>query len=68
MRRLRAVGEFAYDFVIGDDWRLAIGVVAALGGAALLVAIGVNAWWFTPVVVVAILGRSVSRDGGPPAP
>ena len=30
--RLRAFGAFWYDFVIGDDWLVAAGVVAALAG------------------------------------
>lgn len=28
--RLRAFGAFWYDFVVGDDWRVAVAVVAAL--------------------------------------
>ena len=35
-RRLAAFGAFWYDFVVGDDWRLAVGVVVALGLAQLL--------------------------------
>lgn len=39
MRVLRSVGRFVYDFVIGDDWKIAAGVVGALlVGALLLVA------------------------------
>ena len=30
--RLRAFGAFWYDFVVGDDWRVAVGVVIALAG------------------------------------
>ena len=30
--------RFWWDFVIGDDWRIAAGVVVVLGGGALLVA------------------------------
>jgi ribose/xylose/arabinose/galactoside ABC-type transport system permease subunit len=56
MRRLRAFGAFWYDFVIGDDWRVAVGVVVALGAVAGLVHGGVNAWWLVPVVVVGLLG------------
>jgi dipeptide/tripeptide permease len=36
MRYLKAVGAFVYDFVIGDDWKIAAAVVVALlvlGGA-----------------------------------
>ncbi|SHL20753.1 hypothetical protein [Actinacidiphila paucisporea] len=58
-RRLRAFCAFWYDFVVGDDWRIALGVVLALGATAGLVAAGVNAWWLPPVVVVALLALSL---------
>jgi hypothetical protein len=39
MTVLRGIGRFVYDFVIGDDWKIAAGVVGALlVGALLLVA------------------------------
>jgi uncharacterized membrane protein YoaK (UPF0700 family) len=31
MRFLRSFGRFWYDFVIGDDWKIAAAVVLALG-------------------------------------
>ena len=62
MRRLRSIGAFWYDFVVGDDWRVAVVVVAALALTALLVhAAGVNAWWLLPVCVFAALGWSLRR-------
>ncbi|MGH3381539.1 MAG: hypothetical protein ACRDP6_43100, partial [Actinoallomurus sp.] len=30
MKFLKAFGEFWYDFIIGDDWKIAVGVVVAL--------------------------------------
>jgi hypothetical protein len=54
VRRLRSIGAFWYDFVVGDDWRVAVVVVAAL-------ALGVNAWWLLPVFVFAALGWSLRR-------
>ena len=30
MKRLKSIGAFWYDFVVGDDWRVAVVVVAAL--------------------------------------
>lgn len=41
MRYVRAFGRFWYDFVIGDDWRIAAGVAAVLGVGALLVRLDV---------------------------
>ena len=61
MRRVRAFGLFWWDFVVGDDWRSAAGVVLALGVTATLVAAGVNAWWLMPAAVVAVLWLSLQR-------
>ncbi|MEY9965180.1 ribose/xylose/arabinose/galactoside ABC-type transport system permease subunit [Streptacidiphilus sp. MAP12-16] len=61
MSRIRAFAAFWYDFVIGDDWRVALGVVLALAATAGLVHGGVNAWWLLPVVVAALLGLSLLR-------
>ena len=36
MSRLRAFAAFWYDFVVGDDWRLALGVVVGLATTAVL--------------------------------
>ena len=41
MRYVRGFGRFWYDFVIGDDWRIAAGVAAVLGVGALLVRLGI---------------------------
>jgi hypothetical protein len=61
-RWLRSFGAFWYDFVIGDDWRGAAVVAAALVATALLVhAAGVNAWWLMPACVLAALGWSLRR-------
>jgi hypothetical protein len=38
MRFLKAFGRFWWDFVVGDDWRIAAGVVTVLAGGAVLVA------------------------------
>ena len=31
MKFLKSFGEFWYDFIIGDDWKIAVGVLIALG-------------------------------------
>jgi hypothetical protein len=66
MRHVRSLVAFVYDFVVGDDWRSAVGVAVALGLAALLAHTGVSAWWLMPVAVVAVLVLSVSRQARPP--
>jgi len=61
MRRLKAFGLFWYDFVVGDDWRIAIGLVAALGLTAILVSLSISAWWLLPLAVMSLLAESVLR-------
>lgn len=31
MKFLKAFGQFWYDFIIGDDWKIAVAVLLALG-------------------------------------
>jgi hypothetical protein len=58
MRFLR----FWWDFVVGDDWRAALGIAIAIGIAAALVAGGIDAWWLIPAAVVAVLYISLARE------
>ena len=41
--------------MIGDDWLVAAGVVAALAGTYGLSQAGVSAWWLLSCVVLAVL-------------
>jgi hypothetical protein len=50
-----------WEFIVGDDWRTAIGVVAALGLTALIAQAGGSAWWVMPVAVLALLALSIRR-------
>ena len=61
MKRLAAFGRFWWDFVIGDDWRVAVLVAVAIGATAILAPAGVAAWWLLPVVVPGILWLSLRR-------
>jgi hypothetical protein len=61
MTWIRSFAMFWYDFIVGDDWRVAVGVVAGLAATAGLVHAGVNAWWLLPIVVIALLGLSLRR-------
>ena len=38
MRFAKGFARFWWDFIVGEDWRIAAGVVAVLGAGALLVA------------------------------
>jgi hypothetical protein len=60
MKRLKTFGAFWYDFVVGDDWRIAIGVIVGLAATALVVHVAHQpAWWLLPVVVLAMLTVSL---------
>lgn len=62
MKRLKAFGAFWYDFVIGDDWRVAVGVVLALLVTFVLSrTTGVPVWWLVPVAVAVLLPTSIYR-------
>ena len=41
MKLLRGIGKFCYDFIIGDDWKIAAGVVVALLLTGVVLATGV---------------------------
>ncbi|MGZ4171572.1 MAG: hypothetical protein ACXVRM_12165 [Solirubrobacteraceae bacterium] len=61
MTRLRAFVVFLYDFVVGDDWRVAVGVAVALGVTAVAAGAGLTAWWIMPVATVGLLAASLWR-------
>ena len=57
MRFLRGFLRFWYDFVVGDDWRIAAGVVLVLAaGAALVATGGVSDDVLVPLVAAGIVG------------
>jgi uncharacterized membrane protein len=68
MARVRAFGAFWYDFVIGDDWQVAAGVVLALAATYGLHRASVAAWWVVPVTVLALLPYSLWRATKPRPP
>ena len=55
MSYLVAFARFWWDFVVGDDWLTAAGLVLALGLTALVAHDDVSAWWLLPVAVVGLL-------------
>jgi len=63
--RLKGFVRFWYDFFIGDDWTVAVGVVLALAVTYGLSRDGVPAWWITPTAVLILLGVSVRRSARP---
>jgi hypothetical protein len=59
MRQVRAFALFWWDFIVGDDYRIALGVIAVLALTAGLSHTGVATWWLVPVVVLGTLAASV---------
>jgi hypothetical protein len=66
MTLLRSAALGVWTFVVGDDWRSALGVCGALALTALLAAIGIAAWWIMALAVPGLLWLSLrrfARDG-----
>ena len=59
--RIRAFAAFWYDFVVGDDWLIAVGVVLALALTYGLSRTSVPAWWLLPLFLVLLLPLSLWR-------
>jgi hypothetical protein len=53
--------RFWYDFIVGDDWTVAAGVIAALVLTRLLSLRAVPAWWIMPLAVGGVLLNSLRR-------
>jgi hypothetical protein len=58
---LRGFLAFWYDFVVGDDWLVAVGVVAGLAVTYALSRAGVASWWLLPLLLVALVPVSLWR-------
>lgn len=61
MRWVVAFVRFWYEFIVGDDWLVAAGVVAAIGLTAVIADQGVAAWWLMPLSVIGLLAGSLWR-------
>jgi hypothetical protein len=58
---MKRFARFWWDFVVGDDWRVAARIGLAFGLTALLAATPIPAWWVLPLAVAAILWGSLRR-------
>lgn len=61
MKYIIAFAEFWIDFIVGDDWRIAVAVVVGLAITTALVRLGIPAWWVLPVGIAGYLGVSMTR-------
>jgi hypothetical protein len=63
--RLKAFGAFWYDFVIGDDWTVAAGIVIALIITGVVATSPTPAWWIVPTAIAILLPVSLWRATRP---
>jgi hypothetical protein len=61
VRHLIGFGRFWWNFIVGDDWMAAAGIVVAIGATAGLAASGIAVWWVMPLAVVIVLFVSLRR-------
>ena len=52
MRFLVGFGRFWYEFIVGDDWRIAAGVTLVLAVGAVVEAAGLGGAWLPPALAV----------------
>jgi hypothetical protein len=58
---VRRFAAFWWDFIVGDDWRVAVGIALALGLTAALATTWASAWIVMPLAVAAVLWMSLRR-------
>lgn len=59
MRVVKRFLHFWYDFIIGDDWLIALVIAAAL--VLLKIVSNASLWWLLPLAVLAVLAVSLVR-------
>jgi hypothetical protein len=64
MTWIRRLALGVVEFVVGEDWRIGVGVAIALGVTALVAEVELEAWWVTPFAALALLAFSVRRADG----
>ncbi len=61
MKYITGFFQFWYDFIVGDDWTVAAGVIVALAITALLAHNNIAAWWLMPLAIALMLTESLWR-------
>lgn len=65
---LRGFGAFWWDFILGDDWRIAAGIIVALAATAIAAHNSdVAVWWLLPAAVPIVFGLSLWRAARHPS-
>ena len=52
---LRRILAAIWDFVVGDDPRLALAALVAIGLTAVVCSLGISAWWPAPLIALVAL-------------
>jgi hypothetical protein len=65
VKHIRTFGTFWYDFIIGDDWRVALGVIPVITLLYILAHQQQNWWWALPLAVAAVLAVSLDNATRP---
>ncbi len=68
MRFIVAFGRFWYDFIVGDDWRIAAGVTLVLACGAFVEAVGLGGEWLPAALAVGlavVFALPLVADSGP---
>jgi hypothetical protein len=58
---MKRFGLFWWDFIVGDDWRVAVGIALAFALTAILATTSAPAWAVLPLAVAAVLWLSLRR-------
>jgi hypothetical protein len=61
MSWIARIARGIWEFIVGDDWRVAVGVVVALGVTAVVAGAGAAGWWIMPPAVILLLADSLRR-------
>ena len=59
MKVIKAIGMFIYDFIIGDDWKIAASVAVVLIIGGFLAVGGANPLILTPLLALAVAAAFV---------
>lgn len=60
MKYFKQFLKFWYNFIVGDDWRIALGVIAGLTIVGLLINYArIEVWWLFPLLVITLLTLSL---------
>ena len=58
---VRGFGKFWWDFIVGEDLTIALGVCIGLAGVYALHIEKVSSWWILPVLWITALATSLAR-------